>query len=321
MSSRALLERLGLQPAAASALAKALGIGEPALREGIDTLCAAGIEIDARDEGYALVHPLELLDADEILAGLSAAAREQVRTLTLEFETDSTQARAWSATVPERGCALWLAERQTAGQGRRGRTWVSPLAAHLYLSVSRRFETGLPAMSGLSLAVGVAIAETLREMGFADVGVKWPNDLWAEGKKLGGILVQLRGSAKGPCEAAIGMGINVRMPRAQAVGIDQPWIDLSSLAPARVISRNALASALLEGLVPALALFEREGLTPFLPRWRVLDVLAGRPVRVHDDSRSHQGRALGITAHGALRLAEADGERHYHGGEVSVRPV
>ena len=320
MSDRALLERLGNGAVTGAALARELGITRSAVHKRIESLRAAGVEILAQPgHGYALTQALDLLDREAVLAGLSPAARAQLNSLHLVFETASTQTLALQTATPDRGCAVWLAERQTQGQGRRGRVWASPLAANVYLSISRRFERGFAAMSGLSLAVGVATAESLRELGYPEVAVKWPNDLCADGRKLGGILIQLRGEAQGPCEAVLGFGLNVRMPANAAVAIDQPWCDLSQLGSGQAVPRNRLTAALLERLLPALAQFETEGFAPFLPRWQALDALAGHAVRVLDGARSHDGVALGVDAAGALRVRVNAVERQYHSGEVSLR--
>lgn len=320
MSDRALLERLGHGAVTGSALARELGITRSAVHKRIEALREAGVQVLAQPgRGYVLAQALDLLDDTVVLAGLGAAARAQLQSLQLVFETASTQALALQATTPERGCAVWLAERQTQGQGRRGRAWTSPLAANIYLSVSRRFERGFAAMSGLSLAVGVATAEALRESGFADIGVKWPNDLCAGGRKLGGILIQLRGEAQGPCDAVIGIGLNVRMPANAGSAIDQAWCDLSQLASGRPLSRSVVVAVVLDRLLPALAQFDGAGLAPFLPRWRELDALAGQGVQVLDGTRRHDGVALGVDGTGALRVRVAGMERQFHSGEVSLR--
>jgi BirA family biotin operon repressor/biotin-[acetyl-CoA-carboxylase] ligase len=315
-----LLELLAQGPASGEALAARLGIGRSAVHKRIETLREAGVEIAAQaGRGYALTQPLELLDHERLLPALAPATRHELAELHCLFETDSTQRLALSVTTPAQACAVWLAERQTAGQGRRGRSWASPLAAHLYLSVARRFELGFAALSGLSLAVGVVLAEALQAQGFADIGVKWPNDLQVQGRKLGGILIELRGEAMGPCEAVIGIGLNVRMPAAAAAQIEQPWCDLAGLAPTRALSRQAVLVAVLDALLPALARFEREGLAPFAARWPRFDALAQRHVRLQEGTRTIEGVAVGIADDGALRLRTSAGERRFHGGEVTVR--
>jgi BirA family transcriptional regulator, biotin operon repressor / biotin---[acetyl-CoA-carboxylase] ligase len=263
---------------------------------------------------------IELLDADFIRGSLARDALSQLASLSIAHETVSTQLDAASAGAPAQGCAVFFAEYQSGGVGRNGRAWTSPASANLYFSVSRRFSRPLSTMSGLSLAVGVAAVESLHAMGFADVRLKWPNDLWVDARKLGGILVQLRNEAPG-CSAIAGMGLNVHMPEESARRIDQAWCDLSQLGNG-VVSRNAVAACVLGALLPALQHFDDEGLSPFLSRWQALDALHGKPVRVTDGVQQFEGTCLGIDAHGALRLRGDEGhERSFHGGEASLRPA
>jgi BirA family biotin operon repressor/biotin-[acetyl-CoA-carboxylase] ligase len=320
VTDRVLLERLAAGPASGAALARELGLTRAAIWKRVQALRIAGIEIAAfPGQGYVLARPLQLLDAPALRAALAAPAHAELADLQVAFETDSTQRDAARAPLPAHGAAVHFAERQTAGQGRRGRPWASPLAAHLYLSVARRFSGGFAQLAGLSLAVGVAVAEALHRAGFPQVGLKWPNDLLADGRKLGGILIELRGEAQGPCEAIIGIGVNVRMPRDAGAGIDQPWCDLASLS-GQPVDRQALAVAVLDSLLPALAEFERDGLAAFAARWRAFDVLAGHPVQVIDGANRLEGVALGIDDTGALRVQHPGGNvRHWHGGEVSLR--
>ncbi|WP_374601340.1 bifunctional biotin--[acetyl-CoA-carboxylase] ligase/biotin operon repressor BirA [Arenimonas sp.] len=319
MSDQALLARLARGPASGAALAAELGITRSAVWKRIESLRAAGVDVAATPgRGYALARTPDLLDAEKIQAALAPATRERLAGLELHFDIDSTNAEALRHPAPATGVQAWLAERQTAGRGRRGRTWVSPLAAHVYLSLSRRFDAGIGALQGLSLAVGAATAEVLHAKGFPQVGLKWPNDLLADGRKLGGILVELRGDAAGPLHVVVGLGLNVAMPAPAAAGIDQPWCDLASLAP-NPPGRSELCAGLLDALVPLLADYENAGLKPWQATWSRLDLLAGRPVRLEEGGRSIDGIALGIDGEGALRLRTADGERRCHAGETSLR--
>jgi len=319
VSDRALLLRLGRAPASGAELARELGITRSAVWKRIELLRAAGVDVLARrGQGYALAAPLALLDARAIAAALVPAARAELAGIEILFETDSTNAVALRETAPARGTRAWLAERQTAGRGRRGRRWASPLAAHVYLTLSRRFDGGLAALQGLSLAVGVTVADALHALGYTRVGLKWPNDLLADGRKLGGILVEIGGEAGGPIRVVVGLGLNVAMPASSAGDIDQPWCDLASLSATPPL-RQQVCITLLDALLPMLARFEREGLAPFVEGWARHDVLQGRRVQLHVGGRVLEGVALGIAADGALRLRDATGEHHHHAGEASLR--
>jgi len=326
MDERALLRRLMAGPASGDELARASGQTRAAVWKRIETLRDAGLPIEARPGcGYTLAQPLDLLDPTAIRAGISPTARMHLAALEVAWSLDSTNSELLRRASPETGTAVLLAERQTGGRGRRGREWTSPLAAHLYLSLSRTFDGGLARLGGLSLVAGIAVAEALHASGFATVRLKWPNDLVVGEpggtlRKLGGLLVEGGGEHAGPARAVVGLGLNVRMPAAAAATIDQPWCDLAGLSPDATPIRNALVAGLLTRLLPALAQFDAAGLAPFLPRYAALDALAAQPVTVYDADREHAGIALGLAGDGALRVRLADGgERSFHAGEVSVR--
>jgi len=324
MHERDLLARLLAGPASGDALAEAGGQTRAAVWKRIDALRAAGIAIEARPgRGYALAQPLELLDADAIRAALPARVAPALNDLEVAWTVDSTNTRLLERAAPAEGADVLLAERQTGGRGRRGRQWASPLAANLYLSLSRTFGGGLARLPGLSLVAGVATAEALHALGFTGVRLKWPNDLVvvdAHGlRKLGGLLVEGGGEHAGPVRAVLGLGLNVRMPDAYAAAIGQPWTDLATLAGDAPVSRNAVVATLLAHWLPALAEFDARGLEAFLPRYAAVDALAGRTVGVEMQGATRTGTALGLASDGALRVRFADGEQRVHSGEVSVR--
>ena len=323
LAERTLLQRLAAGPVSGDALAREAGQTRAAVWKRIQALRAAGVVVDAvPGRGYALRQAPEWLDAAAIRDAMPPAARDGLAALDIAWTLDSTNSELLRRAVPARGCAVLLAERQTGGRGRRGRSWESPLAAHVYLSVARQFEGGLARLGGLSLVAGIAACEALHGLGFRQVALKWPNDLVvADGdglRKLGGLLVEGGGEAAGAARAVVGIGLNVCMPDAVAIGIDQPWIDLQAMDAA--VSRNAVVAAVLGALLPALARFDAEGLAPFLPRYAAHDALAGRRVRVHDAASTWEAQALGIAEDGALRVRTDDGdERRVHAADVSVR--
>ncbi|KRG75683.1 biotin--protein ligase [Stenotrophomonas chelatiphaga] len=319
MDDRELLAKLAAGPLSGDALARELGQTRAAIWKRIQGLRTAGVAIEGRaGDGYTLSQPVDLLDAGGIRAALPAPADALLDDLQVTWSTVSTNTELLRCSAPPRGSRVLLAERQTGGRGRRGRDWASPLAAHIYLSVLRGFAGGLAQLGGLSLVAGVAVAEALRGLGHAQVQLKWPNDLVVDGHKLGGLLVEGGGEFAGPARAVIGIGLNVHMPPAFAERIDQPWTDLDQLA-GEPVQRNAVATAVLAALLPALEQFEAEGLAPFLPRYAALDSLAGREVRVELGGAWQDGRALGLAEDGALRVEIEGREQPVHAGEVSVR--
>ena len=321
---RDLLQRLANGPVGGDILAREAGLTRAAVWKRIDALREAGIAIAAAPgRGYRLEQPLDLLDAGAIRSALPASLQDGLAGLEVAWSLDSTNSELLRRDAPPRGCTILLAERQTGGRGRRGRAWASPLAAHVYLSLARRFEGGLARLGGLSLVAGVAACEALRGLGFSEVGLKWPNDLVVidgDGlRKLGGLLVEGGGEVAGAARAVIGIGLNVRMPPQAGDVIDQPWAELAGLST-HPPSRNAVVAALLARLLPALDDFDAHGLAPFLPRYAALDALAGRTLTVHAATANWPATALGIANDGALRVRDAAGEEHLvHAGDVSVR--
>ena len=321
---RALLRRLIAGPVSGDALARESGQTRAAVWKRIEGLREAGVPIVARPgTGYVLAQPMSLLDADAILDALPVAVRTRMAALDVAWTIDSTNAELLRRRMPGANAEVLLAERQTGGRGRRGRSWQSPLAAHLYLSLQRGFEGGLARLGGLSLVAGVAAVEAIHRLGVETVRLKWPNDLVVVGadglRKLGGILVEGGGEHAGPVRAVLGIGINVRMPEAQATTIDQPWTDLSQCCAGSPPSRDAVAAALLAAWVPALDLFDREGLAPFRKRFAPIDALDDVPVVIHNGNETMHGTAVGIADDGALRVVVDGVTRAFHAGEVSVR--
>jgi len=242
---------------------------------------------------------------------LDDAARAELAAFQHALAVDSTQDWALSVPVPARGCAVFVADAQRAGRGRRGRAWQTDPQGALAFTVSRRF--GLPParLAPLGPAAGVAVARALAALGLGTVRVKWPNDLVVDDAKLGGILIEARGDA-----VAIGIGVNLDVAAMPHLG--QPWTDLRR-AGCGEGDRARVLGALLRGLLPALASFERDGFPVFAAEWARFDALAGRPVRVLAGGAALEGVALGVEADGGLRVRHADGERVHHAGEVSVR--
>ena len=270
-----------------------------------------------------LEDPLEdPLDAATLHARLPSWAAGAYAAIEVVDAIDSTNSELLRRTTPKAGIVALFAERQSGGRGRMGRVWTSPPGANLYLSLARRFDGDLARLGGLSLAVGVAVAESLQALGATGARVKWPNDLVVDDgaalRKLGGVLIE-GGLQDGRARAVIGLGLNVRMPAAAADTIDQPWTDLHALLDDALPSRNAVAVAILAALADALERFDGEGLSPFLPRFAALDALSGADIAATVGGRLVEGIACGLTEDGALRLRSGNEETPLRAGEISVR--
>lgn len=299
-------------------LARELGISRTAVWKQIERLGRLGLEIHAvRGKGYRLARPMELLTEGEVRAAMEPAAEAALATMEIFDVVDSTS--AWlrrASPVPPAAC---LAECQTAGRGRRGRRWLSPFGAALYLSLAWRFEAGPGLLGGLSVAVGVMACEALERLDVTGVGLKWPNDLVYGGAKLGGVLVEMTGEGEGPTTAIVGVGINVRMPPHWGAEVDQPWTELAALPGVSDCSRNRLAGVLLSCLVAGLERFGRAGLDPFLPAWTERDVVRGREIEIRAPGGARRGLALGVDRNGALLVDTGGHLWRLTAGEVSVR--
>jgi BirA family biotin operon repressor/biotin-[acetyl-CoA-carboxylase] ligase len=285
-------------------------------------LRSSGIDIySVRGKGYRLSNQVELLDAEQICQYLDSKAKINLQKLEVHFELASTNTHLLKAVNSEKvSGVICLAERQTSGRGRRGRTWVSPFGGNLYLSLLWRFANGAAQLAGLSLAMAIAITRALHESGLDTVAVKWPNDILVSNRKLSGILLELAGEASGPCSVVVGVGLNMRASTAEMAAIDQPWTDLESEL-GKHVGRNELAGRLINHLLAAIQEFEQNGLAPFLHEWQAHDSYAGQEVILHLPDGNLRGVVRGVDNTGALLLAQAGEVRRFHSGEISMRAV
>ena len=180
-----------------------------------------------------------------------------------------------------------------------------------------RLEQGPAAAIGLSLVIGIVIAEVLHDLGADKVRVKWPNDLYLNDRKLAGILVEMTGKTGDAAQIVIGAGLNMIMRNVQTDVVNQGWITLQEAGV--TIDRNTLAVRLIKELREALTLFEQEGLSPFLGRWEKLDNFIHRPVKLIIGDKEIFGTSRGINAQGALLLEQEGIVKPWVGGEISLR--
>lgn len=262
-----------------------------------------------RGKGYRLTRPIDWLDP--VAIGQAGGAGWLIE-VAESLPSTSTALLARAADGAPHKLALF-AEAQTAGRGRRGRSWLSSLGGSLTFSLLWRFDCGISGLSGLSLAIGVAIVRALARLQ-VPVALKWPNDVLLDGRKLAGILIELSGDTLGPSAVVIGIGVNL----APAGDVGQASGGVHEAAPG--LSRNALAGALLEELGQVLEGFERDGFAAWQQEWQRWHAHQGLPVCIHKpDGRVIDGIALGVDPSGALRLETAAGEVRFHVGDVSLR--
>lgn len=241
----------------------------------------------------------------------------QNMTLRIVAETGSTNADLLAAAAQLQGPTLLWAGLQTAGKGRAGRSWHSAPDATLTFSLAWKFALPLQALAGLSLAVGVAVTETLMSFG-VDARLKWPNDILMNGNKLAGILIEttVDKTDRQSVWTIIGVGINLAGAQDLSAHIGRTVADASGLA----LQREQLMAALLDAFSKALPLFEQQGFKAFAAAWNALDAYAGQAVNIVDQEKILQhGYAAGVDEAGRLLLDTAQGRTAISAGDVSLR--
>lgn len=294
-------------------LGEALGMSRAAINKHIQTLKSWGLDVyTVTGKGYSLPEPIQLLDEEIILSLLHQPNLAVIPVI------DSTNQYLLDRMDQLPSGYACIAEYQQAGRGRRGRKWFSPFGSNLYMSMYWRLDQGPAAAMGLSLVIGIIMAEVIQSLGVPDVRVKWPNDLYLNDRKLAGILVELTGKTGDAAQIVIGAGVNLLMRSEGTAEINQGWINLQEAGVD--IDRNELAAKLINSLREALPIFERDGLVPFVSRWEALDNFINRPVKLLIGDREVHGIARGIDKQGGLLLEQNGVIKSWVGGEISLRP-
>ncbi|WP_440997076.1 biotin--[acetyl-CoA-carboxylase] ligase [Arhodomonas sp. SL1] len=297
-------------------LAAQAGVSRAAVWKAVERLRHAGHDIEAvPGRGYRAVAPYPPLDRAELVERLAMAPREL--DLRVFREVDSTNAVLRRDPPREDRVGVAVAERQTAGRGRRGRGWCSPPGG-IYLSVSWPYAHLACGPGGLTLTVGVFLAEVLRSLGIARAGVKWPNDIWVDGRKLAGVLTELDGDPMGACRVTVGVGLNWRVGGGWPEDFAGSAVGIADLAPG--CERTQTAAAMLNAVTEACHTAPSAGERILGARWRAVDLLAGEAVIVRIGDRAVEGQALGIDDDGALLVDSPEGRQRFVSGDVSVRP-
>ncbi|HXU92098.1 MAG TPA: biotin--[acetyl-CoA-carboxylase] ligase [Gallionella sp.] len=297
-------------------LAQQLGLSRASVFNAMESAAEYGIELQRiRGRGYRLARPWQRLERDEIvrLLGREAACFD------IEVLAQATSSNALllqrAASNAASGTVLAV-ELQTAGRGRLGRTWHSGLGNALTFSLLWRFECGLNALSGLSLAVGVAIVRALNEFGTQSVRLKWPNDVLIEQGKLAGVLIEAQGDMLGPSAVVIGIGLNCTLPARLERQIGQPAGALDE-ACNNMPSRNRLLATLLRELASVLQQFGEHGFASLRDEWERYHAYQHRQIQLHlPDGQLVSGIARGVSDTGELRVETAQGLRQFNSGEV-----
>lgn len=298
-------------------LARRLGVSRASIWQALAPLEEAGLALQRiRGRGYRLPRSIQWLDEKRIRTALGKAD------FALEIHdhlpsTNTLLMQKAQEGAGHRSCIV--AETQGAGRGRRGRQWHSSLGGSLTFSLLWRFNQGVAALYGLSLAVGIALVRALHAEGATDASLKWPNDILHHHRKLAGILIELQGDVLGPSAAVIGIGLNLKLPDPLRDQVDQPVTDLASIT-GHDHDRNRLLGAILFHLAEVLEVFETQGFTALRDEWLRHHAFHGKAVRLSmPDGSQLEGQAVGIAEDGALLVETGQGPRRFASGEVSLR--
>lgn len=304
ISGQAIGDELGISRAAVSKHIR--GIQDM----GLDVFCVTG-------KGYRFAQPLRLLDKTEIMNNLLVdSIAIQIEVHSVIDSTNSYLLRRIPHQVKQG--QVCVAEFQNSGRGRRGRQWISPFGSHIYMSMYWCLEQGISAAMGLSVVAALAVSDSIYKLYNVDVELKWPNDIYANGKKLAGILIELEGQALESSHCVIGIGLNINMPAKAAEDIDQPWTDLQTVTSGE-IDRNHLVSTLIQCLIVRLNQHKVNGISTMLDDWFKQDLYLNKPVRLITGEKETLGICRGINNQGALLLEVDRQVKPIYGGEVSLR--
>ncbi|MFC0322913.1 bifunctional biotin--[acetyl-CoA-carboxylase] ligase/biotin operon repressor BirA [Gallibacterium melopsittaci] len=290
-------------------LSQALAITLSTVTEQIVELQQQGVQLVQKDETCQWLPATELLDGTFLQQTLPNNA------LIIQPVIDSTNQYLLDRITTLPNNSVCLAEYQTAGRGRRGRKWHSPFAGQVILSFYRQFPNTVN-LSGLSLAIGIAVAQALTHLGYQQVQLKWPNDIWLAGKKLGGILIEMKQQAAlARYDVVIGLGLNVHFPAD--IQLDQP---IAMLSQQKQLNRNAVIAEIIKQFNQVLDQFTENGLSFLLPFWQQYDYFYQKEVKLLLENKTVTGVDQGVNANGELCLQREDGSIiTFAIGEVSLR--
>ncbi len=304
-----------------SDIGRSLGISRAAVAKHIKKLVGQGLTVHrVTGRGYRLATPITLLDAEEIRHYLEAADMGLAVNIEVLHEVESTSDYLLQTTADTNQFPrVCIAEIQNNGRGRRGRPWFTMAYTNITLSISWKYESGPANLAGLSLAAGSALLHALKEYGITGLGLKWPNDVLYQDRKLAGLLVDIAGEATGPTHVVLGIGINGRLSTHDIDRIDQPCIDLNEILH-ETIDRNRLAAITIKHLLQMFIKFEQAGLSAFKQEWEENHIFHGKRVQVVQMNNTITGIVEGVDTQGSLIVrGEDDRLRVLHSGEISIQ--
>lgn len=304
-------------------LAGQLGVSRASIFNALAGVTDYGVVLQrVRGRGYRLASPWQRLERDEIMRLLGDDAHLfEIEILPVASSSNTLLLQRAGQAIANRGAAsnsVLAVELQTGGRGRVGRPWHSGLGTALTFSLLWRFECGLNGLSGLSLAVGLAIVRAANSFAAQDVRLKWPNDIMTPHGKLGGVLIEAQGDMLGPSAVVIGIGLNCTLPTRLAQQIDQSASALDEVC-ATMPTRNHLFAAILQELVRVLQQFAKDGFVILRDEWERHHLYQHQLVSLKmPDGRVVSGIACGVSENGELCVETSTGMQRFNSGEVGV---
>ena len=294
---------------------KVLGDGEASLPGLLNKL---GITYTQTDAQIEIDSVLDLINLESIQARLGGNPLLDSFPWQYQLLTESTNADALQFFETSRQPCIVLAEMQTGGRGRRGREWISPFGKNIYCTIGMRksikgYNPGL-----MSIVTGVALCKALESCGVSDVGLKWPNDLYYQNKKLGGILIESKMSGAGECFFAIGFGINVSMDERDFDLIPQPATSVN-LINGGPVSRDIMISEAIRQVVAMIDDFDASTVPLLVEAFDTIDAFRNQPVSVTTANESVEGVNAGINSSGQLLLDTDGGQLQFSAADISLR--
>ncbi|MGV8948264.1 MAG: biotin--[acetyl-CoA-carboxylase] ligase [Candidatus Paracaedibacter sp.] len=287
---------------AGSDIAQSLTISRAAVWKVIQRLKKYDVDIKSQHQGYQLCSPLIPFDKAKIERLLEPAK------IILEiFETIPSTSEYLQNKASSKNITFCLAEYQSKGKGRLGRTWASPFGRNIYCSFRYVFNKDISEMAGLSLVVGILTVQALESINpTLNLLLKWPNDIYVNNQKMGGILIEIMAEANGNCTAIISMGLNINMKDCDLKNIGQPWTSLEHVLDEN-FDRNVVIARIIQSLLAGIAVFHEKGIEPFLLKWKQYDLLDNQKISINIGKEIRSGIARGINDHGYLLLENAAG--------------
>lgn len=290
-----------------NSMGEQLHISRAAVWKAVKKLIQYGVAIKSvKGKGYILEEPFLLLDIAQIKQQLPPAYTGLP--IQLFERLHSTNDYLWQTIDPSEPVTICVTELQTQGKGRMNRVWHCPFGKNVCLSLSHRFAKDISELSGLSLIVGLAVAQTIDRLtpSMTDpITVKWPNDVQIGSAKIAGILIELQAEAHGYCRAIIGIGLNVNMRKTDDLNLGQPWTSLTEVTQ-QYYDRNTVCATLIEQLLLYLDRFNHYGLSDFIEEWQQRDRLFKETVHLCCGETTYTGTGAGINSQGHFLLRMPD---------------